>query len=98
MPVKGEPGPPKKKSSAIDTFCQVFLPALGMFVLGVGIVCWMNCPDLHVNRYSGGSVDNSAATSIRANHLRTSYMNNVQRDSNQVSQANLEILKYTNLL
>jgi hypothetical protein len=88
MPVKGEQEQQKKKSSAIDTFCQVFLPALGMFVFGVGIVCWMNCPELHVNRFSGGSVDHSAATSISTSHLRASYINNVQSDSNQVSQVN----------
>jgi hypothetical protein len=84
-PVKGEV-PQKKKSDSRDgsIFCQVFLPALGMFVFGVGVICWMNCPRLQVHPFSG--VGNSAATnSISASNLRASYINNIQSNSIQVS-------------
>jgi hypothetical protein len=90
-PVKGE-GPQKKKSAASSDsrggsiFCHVFLPALGMFVFGVGVVCWMNCPRLHVDRLSvGNSAVSSSAGSISASNLRSSYVNNIQSNSLQVS-------------
>lgn len=89
--VKGE-GPQKKKSAASSDsgggsiFCHVFLPALGMFVFGVGVVCWMNCPRLHVHRFSiGNSAVSSSADSISARNLRASYINNIQGNSLQVS-------------
>jgi hypothetical protein len=88
-------GPQKKKNtSSVDgdksrnagttsIFCNVLLPALGIFALGVGVVCWMNCPEL-----SGRVVDNGAASSsnnsvssINGGNIRASYINSLQQES-----------------
>jgi hypothetical protein len=106
MPVKGEhqQGRHKKKNAAIDSsssrggaglsFCQVFLAALGMFVFGVGVVCWMNCPylrDSAVAHSAVSSSSSSASSTIIGGNIRARYIHNIQNKQHWSAHENVPV-------